>query len=66
MGLMVAAISFAVAGFGLARWLNADVSGWYEGKEVMVGTAVIALLAGSFALSSLLARDTQPPAASAA
>jgi high-affinity nickel-transport protein len=66
MGLMVAAISFSVAGFGLARWLDADVSGWYEGKEVIVGAAVIALLAGSFALSSLLARDTQPPAASAA
>jgi hypothetical protein len=55
-----------VAGFGLARWLNADISSWYEGKEIMMGTAVIALLAGSFVLSNLLARDTQPPAASAA
>jgi hypothetical protein len=26
MGLMVAAISFGVAGFGLARWLHADIS----------------------------------------
>ena len=66
MGLMVAAISFGVAGFGLARWLNADISSWYEGKEILMGTAVIALLAGSFVLSNLLVRDTQPPAASAA
>ena len=35
MGLMVAAISFAVAGLGLVRWLHPDVSQWYEGKELL-------------------------------
>lgn len=66
MGLMVATISFAVAGFGLARWANADVSGWYEGRELLVGGAVILLLAASFALGALLARGTAPAAGRAA
>ncbi|MCX7155705.1 MAG: nickel transporter [Rhodocyclales bacterium] len=56
MGLTVAAISLSVAGFGLARWLRADVSHWYEGKELMVGAGVIVLLATSFVLGSMLAR----------
>jgi high-affinity nickel-transport protein len=57
MGLMVAAISFGVAGFGLARWLHADLSAWYEGKELAVGMAVVALLAASFVVGNLLARE---------
>lgn len=57
MGLMVAVISFSVAGFGLARWLNADLSYWYQGKELLVGAAVIALLAASFVLGNWLARE---------
>ncbi|OHC67377.1 MAG: nickel transporter [Rhodocyclales bacterium GWA2_65_20] len=56
MGLMVAAISLSVAAFGLARWLHADISHWYEGKELAVGAAVIALLTGSFVAGNWLAR----------
>ena len=56
MGLMVAAISFSVAGFGLARWLHADISHWYEGKELLIGLGVIALLTCSFVLGNWLAR----------
>jgi high-affinity nickel-transport protein len=59
MGLMIAAISFSVAGFGLARWLHADISQWYEGKELLIGIGVIALLASSFVLGSWLARGTR-------
>jgi len=59
MGLMVAAISFAVAGFGLARWLRADISQWYEGKELLLGIAVIALLAASFVVGNRLARGSR-------
>ena len=59
MGLMVAAISLSVAGFGLARWLRADISHWYEGKELMVGAGVIVLLAGSFVLGNWLARTSR-------
>lgn len=57
MGLMVATISFAIAGLALARWLNADIAGWYEGKELFIGAAVIALLVAAFALGNQLARD---------
>jgi high-affinity nickel-transport protein len=59
MGLMVAAISFAVAGFGLARWLDGDVSQWYEGKELLVGAGVVFLLAASFLLGNWLARGSR-------
>jgi high-affinity nickel-transport protein len=57
MGLVVAAISLTVAALGLARWLRADISQWYEGKELMVGLGVIMLLAGSFAIGNWLARS---------
>ncbi len=59
MGLMVAGISFSVAAFGLARWLRADVSQWYEGKELLVGVGVIACLAVSFAVGTWLARGSR-------
>lgn len=59
MGLMVAAISFSVAAFGLARWLHPDLSHWYEGKELLAGLAVSVLLAGSFMLGNWLARGSR-------
>ncbi|MBI5790142.1 MAG: nickel transporter [Rhodocyclales bacterium] len=59
MGLMVAAISFAVAGFGLARWLQADIAQWYEGKELLVGGGVILLIGASFLVGNWLARGAQ-------
>jgi len=55
MGLTVAAISFVVAGLGLARWLRADVSHWYEGRELLVGIGVAGLLAMSFVVGKWLA-----------
>ena len=55
MGLMVAAISLAVAAFGLARWLRVDVSQWYEGKELLIGLGVVGLLAASFLAGKWLA-----------
>lgn len=66
MGLTIAAISLLVAGLGLARWLDADIAGWYEGKELYVGAAVIVFFAASYMTGSLLSRDTRPPAPSAA
>jgi high-affinity nickel-transport protein len=59
MGLMVAGISLSVAAFGLARWLRADVSQWYEGRELLVGGGVILLLAGSFAIGNWMARSSR-------
>ena len=66
MGLMVAAISFSVAAFGLARWLRADISHWYEGKELPVGIGVIVLLTCSFVLGNWLARGSRLAGAEAA
>ena len=63
MGLMVAAISFAVAGLGLARWRQADIAHWYEGKELLVGCGVIVLIGASFVLGNWLARGTRLAAA---
>ncbi len=65
MGLAVAAISLSVAAFALARWLQADLSHWYEGKELPLGLGVIALLACSFALGQWLARESQPACSAA-
>lgn len=65
MGLMVAAISLSVAAFGLARWLRADISHWYEGKELAVGVAVIVLLGASFVLGNWLARGSRLAAVAA-
>ena len=59
MGLMVAIISLAVAALGLARWLQADIAAWYQGKELGFGFGVIALLV----LSVVAARALAGPAA---
>lgn len=56
MGLMVAIISLAVAAVCLARWLDANIATWYEGKELGFGLGVIALLALSFVAAWALAR----------
>ena len=56
MGLMVAIISLSVAAFGLARWLQADIAAWYEGKELGVGISLILLLGLSFMVAQNLAR----------
>ena len=56
MGLMVAMISLGVASLGLLRWLHADLALWYQGKEIALGLAVIALLALSFLAAQALCR----------
>jgi high-affinity nickel-transport protein len=62
MGLMVALISLSVAAFGFARWLHADISAWYQGKELGLGLSVIALLGLSFLLGRVLTRPAAAPA----
>lgn len=58
MGIMVAIISLSVAAFGLARYLRADISAWYEGKELAIGVSVIVILAFSFLIGHWLARPS--------
>jgi len=48
MGLAVAILSFAVAGLGLSRRYMPQTAAWQEGREWVIGLAVIAVLAGSF------------------
>ena len=55
MGLMVALISLGIAALGLLRWLHVDMALWYQGKEIVVGAAVIVMLGLSFATGQLLA-----------
>lgn len=66
MGLMVALISFGVAGCGLARYFRDDLSRWYEGKELIVGLAVIVLLGLSYLIGTTLARQFQEEVAASA
>ena len=61
MGMTVALLSLTVAGLGLSRWFLPDAAAWQEGRELLIGVAVIVVVAGSF----LFARYTQSRAAAA-
>lgn len=61
MGLAVAAISLGVAAFGLARWLQADIASWYDGKELALGATVMVLLSFSYLLARALAPQASTP-----
>ncbi len=56
MSLVVAGVSLMVAGFGLAKlnWPTLEI--WSEGKELLFGFAVVAVIASSFALAIRLTR----------
>jgi high-affinity nickel-transport protein len=49
MGVMVALISLGVAILGLMRWLHVDIALWYQGKEIVLGAALVVTLGLSFA-----------------
>jgi high-affinity nickel-transport protein len=48
MGMTVALLSLTVAGLGLSRQFLPEVAAWQEGRELLIGTCVIAVVAGSF------------------
>ncbi|MFN3397237.1 MAG: nickel transporter [Sulfurimicrobium sp.] len=56
MGLTVALLSLLVAGFGVARYFSPGVAAWSEGREMMMGLSLVAVVASSFLLAKLLAR----------
>jgi high-affinity nickel-transport protein len=56
MGLVVATLSLAVAGFSLAKWSLPAIDAWSEGKDLAFGMAVISVVAASFLLAMWLAR----------
>jgi high-affinity nickel-transport protein len=56
MGLAVGALSLGLAAVGAARYFSGSLSGWLEGHELWMGLAVIAFVAGAFALAMALGR----------
>lgn len=56
MALTVGGMSLLVAAYGLARMAVPGVGMWGEGKELLLGCAVVAVIFGSFILGQRLAR----------
>jgi high-affinity nickel-transport protein len=50
----VACVSLGVAAFAIAKWTLPAVDSWSEGKELLFGGLVMALLATSFLVASRL------------
>jgi len=56
MGLVVSAISLLVAAFGAAKLVSPAVDAWSEGKELVFGGALVAIIAISFVAAMRLTR----------
>jgi len=56
MGLVVSAVSLLVAAFGAAKMLSPTVDAWSEGKELMFGFSLLAIVALSFFVAMRLTR----------
>jgi high-affinity nickel-transport protein len=56
MGLIVAALSFGVAGFGTVKYFSPRIAQWSDGRELAIGTTVIATVAAAFLVAIVLAR----------
>ena len=48
MGMTVALLSLTVAGLGLSRQFLPEVAAWQEGRELLIGACVIAIVLGSY------------------
>lgn len=58
MALAVSGISFVVAAYGALKYFDPAIEAWSEGKELLVGAAVVAVVAGSFVFATLLVRGS--------
>lgn len=56
MGLAVAAMALAIAGVGMAGLVGSPAGSWIDGRELWVGTGVVAWMLGAFALGIALTR----------
>jgi high-affinity nickel-transport protein len=56
MGLVVSAISLLVAAFGAAKLVSPAIDAWSEGKELVFGGALVAIIAISFLAAMRLTR----------
>lgn len=57
MGLVVSGVSLLVAGFGVAKLLSPAVDAWSEGKELLFGFSLVAIIAISFIAAVRLTRQ---------
>ena len=57
MGLVVSGVSLLVAGFGVAKLLSPAVDAWSEGKELVFGFSLVAIIAVSFIAAVRLTRQ---------
>ena len=48
MGITVALLSLTVAGLGLSHRYLPNATSWQEGRELLIGTCVILVVAGSY------------------
>jgi nickel/cobalt transporter (NiCoT) family protein len=51
MTLAVACVSLLVAAIGAARMASSRINGWLEGRELLIGLSVVALIALSYVLA---------------
>lgn len=56
MGLVVAGVSLLVAFFGIAKFVSPGIDAWSDGKELVFGFALVAIIALSFLFALRLAR----------
>jgi len=56
MGLVVSGVSLLVAAFGAAKLLSPTVEAWSEGKELLFGFSLVAIIALSFIAAVRLTR----------
>ena len=56
MGLVVSSISLLVAAFAVGRLLSPAIEAWSDGKELIFGCTLVAMIASAFLLGLRLAR----------
>lgn len=56
MGLAIAGLSLAVAGYGVARFFSPAIAGWGDGRELALGFAVLLAVAASYFAARIHAR----------
>lgn len=61
MGLVVSGISLLVAAFGAAKLLSPGIDAWSDGKELIFGFALVAIIAASFMVAVRLTRRPAIP-----
>jgi high-affinity nickel-transport protein len=63
LALAIAALSFAMAGWAAVRMLSPGIDAWFEGSELLLGFAVLAVVATGYLLAMRTAAPVAPDAA---